>query len=83
MAKPVPIKQCLAKAKEAHARSHMLWRHVNGVIVRVLSSKRSRRWMIDRLRQIAGPKVKNEPVSLCNFRGAANQLERGEEICLL
>lgn len=65
------------------AESHMLWRSVNKLILHVLRSKRSREWMVKRLRKLAGPKLPSEPVCVGNLRSAARSLELRREICVI
>ena len=52
-------------------------------ILKVLNSGKSIAEMVKILRNTAGPERDNEPVSISNFRNAADQLERGEKVVLL
>jgi len=77
-----PLKAYEADAARIACRSHMLWKCVNTSIHRVIEkaikNHKSRQWVHDRLMRIAGPKEKNEPVSLGNYRSAAKQIFEGE-----
>ncbi len=77
------ISESIKSMESIVGRSYHLWFLVNGVILRVLRSKKSRREMVVRLRRLAGPPTQGEPMCLCNLHSAADQLERGECVYVL
>ena len=74
------IEEDIEYMEDKAASSVALWRPVNRVILTVLKRHRSRNQMAARLRGFAGPVRKGEPVSLSNFRTAADQIERGDPV---
>ena len=77
----------IREAQKAEQRSNMLWQVANRYIWSVLErAKAEGKTLLDAaaiLEKSAGRKSKNEPVSLCNVRVAARQIQAGEELVLL
>jgi hypothetical protein len=79
----VSIAENRRKMEEHAAHSHILYRNANAYIAVMLGKKISRTEMVQRLRVAAGPAKRGEPCWLRNIRRAADQLERGELICVI
>ena len=81
------LAQQLKDAQIAATQSHMLWRHVNSHIVRIIAkgikNHKSRRHIASQLYKIAGPYKINEPVCLINYRSSAHSIKNGESLLYL
>jgi len=73
-------------ASHLAGRSHGLWRSVNMVIATVIARgikhRHPRGRIADRLGRIAGPKTKNEPMCLINYREAARAVREADMMYL-
>ena len=77
------LQESIESVRYSVAHSNMLWLAVNSYILKVLASGKPIAEMVKILRDTAGPERNNEPVSISNFRNAADQLECGEKVVLL
>ena len=70
------LEQSIANMETVVKRSHMLWLCVNKAILAVLKTDLSIPEKIAKLREMAGPEQKNEPVSAGNFRTGRSAIGR-------
>jgi len=79
------VKQQYAQTQTIVGRSYSLWRLANISIARILANPhhRSRKQLADHLNKIAGPRKRNEPVSMINFRVAARIVRDGSKMILV
>jgi hypothetical protein len=81
------LRKQLEQARTQAGHSFSLWKNVNQHIARIIDKgvlhKRSRAHIAAKLRDAAGPKKKDEPVCLINYRAATKSVEDSTDLVLI